>query len=125
MGLGGHASGILLLDILPALLPAKTQSLKAFRKLVEKRSRWRTNRVALFPNRYEEEVLFDIGLACARLWNEINYEKRQASSRTSLQLRGGMRSTRDITTNIGRFLVLMPIRLLIRMMRLGMRSSSF
>jgi putative transposase len=78
LGLGGHASGILLLDILPALLPAKTQSLKAFRKLVEKRSRWRTNRVALFPNRYEEEVLFDIGLACARLWNELNYEKRQA-----------------------------------------------
>jgi hypothetical protein len=110
---------------IPRGVPTKTQSLKAFRKLVEKRSRWRTNRVALFPNRYEEEVLFDIGLACARLWNEINYEKRQASSRTSLQLRGGMISTRDITTNIGRFLVLMPVRLLIRMMRLGMLSSSF
>jgi putative transposase len=23
-------------------------------------------------------VLFDIGLACARLWNELNYEKRHA-----------------------------------------------
>ena len=32
----------------------------------------------LFPNRYEQETLFDIGLACARLWNELNYEKRQA-----------------------------------------------
>jgi putative transposase len=32
----------------------------------------------LFPNRYEQETLFDIGLACARLWNELNYEKRHA-----------------------------------------------
>jgi putative transposase len=32
----------------------------------------------LFPNRYEDEVLFDIGLACARLWNELNYEKRHS-----------------------------------------------
>jgi hypothetical protein len=54
--------------------------LEAFRKEIErrKRSRRRTNRVALFPNRYEEETLFDIGLACARLWNELNYEKRHA-----------------------------------------------
>jgi putative transposase len=55
-------------------------SLEAFKKQIErrKRSRRRTNRVALFPNRYEEETLFDIGLTCARLWNELNYEKRQA-----------------------------------------------
>ncbi|MDT7887644.1 MAG: transposase [Desulfurococcales archaeon] len=54
--------------------------LQAFRKEIErrKRSRRRTNRVALFPNRYEEETLFDIGLACARLRNELSYEKRQA-----------------------------------------------
>jgi hypothetical protein len=54
--------------------------LEAFKKEIErrKRGRRRTNRVALFPNRYEEEVLFDIGLACARLWNELNYEKRWA-----------------------------------------------
>ncbi len=30
----------------------------------------------LFQNRCGEEVLFGIGLACASLWNEINYEKR-------------------------------------------------
>jgi hypothetical protein len=42
--------------------------LEAFRELIEKRSKRRTNRVALFPNRYEDEVLFDIGLACASLW---------------------------------------------------------
>jgi putative transposase len=54
--------------------------LQAFKKEIEKRrkSKRRTNRVALFPNRYEEETLFDIGLACAKLWNELNYEKRQA-----------------------------------------------
>jgi hypothetical protein len=33
---------------------------------------------SLFPNRYEKETLFDIGSACARLWNELNYEKRYA-----------------------------------------------
>jgi len=54
--------------------------LEAFKKQIEKRKRGRrrTNRVALFPNRYEEEILFDIGLACARLWNELSYEKRNA-----------------------------------------------
>ncbi|MDT7888659.1 MAG: hypothetical protein RQ885_06750 [Desulfurococcales archaeon] len=35
------------------------------------------HRVALFPNRHEDEVLFDVGLACARLWNELSYEKRR------------------------------------------------
>jgi putative transposase len=62
-------------------VPARdSDPLEAFKKEIErrKRSRRRTNRVALFPNRYEEETLFDIGLACARLWNELNYEKRQA-----------------------------------------------
>jgi putative transposase len=65
----------------PRGVPAKdSDPLEAFGKEIEKRrkSRRRTNRVALFPNRYEEETLFDIGLACARLWNELNYEKRQA-----------------------------------------------
>jgi len=62
-------------------VPARdSDPLQAFRKEIEKRkrSRRRTNRVALFPNRYEEETLFDIGLACARLWNELNYEKMNA-----------------------------------------------
>jgi putative transposase len=65
----------------PRGVPARDPDpLQTFRKEIEKRrkSKRRTNRVALFPNRYEEETLFDIGLACARLWNELNYEKRQA-----------------------------------------------
>jgi putative transposase len=60
-------------------MPARDPDpLEAFGKEIEKRkrSRRRTNRVALFPNRYEEETLFDIGSACARLWNELSYEKR-------------------------------------------------
>jgi putative transposase len=54
--------------------------LEAFKKQIErrKRSNKRIVRLRLFPNRYVEETLFDIGLACARLWNELNYEKRQA-----------------------------------------------
>jgi putative transposase len=61
-------------------VPAKTDPLEAFRELIErrKRSNKRTVRLRLFPNRYEQETLFDIGLACTRLWNELNYEKRQA-----------------------------------------------
>jgi putative transposase len=54
--------------------------LEAFRELIErrKRSNKRTVRLRLFPNRYEEETLFDIDLVCARLWNELSYEKRNA-----------------------------------------------
>jgi putative transposase len=62
-------------------VPARdSDPLQAFKKEIErrKRSNKRTVRLRLFPNRYEQETLFDIGLACARLWNELNYEKRQA-----------------------------------------------
>jgi hypothetical protein len=54
--------------------------LEAFRELIErrKRSNKRTVRLRLFPNRYEQETLLDIGLAYTRLWNELNYEKRNA-----------------------------------------------
>ena len=62
-------------------MPARdSDPLQAFKKEIErrKRSNKRTVRLRLFPNRYEQETLFDIGLACARLWNELNYEKRNA-----------------------------------------------
>jgi len=65
----------------PRGIPARdSDPLQAFRELIERRKRSKrgTVRLRLFPNRYEEEVLFDIGLACARQWNELNYEKRQA-----------------------------------------------
>jgi putative transposase len=54
--------------------------LQAFKKEIErrKRSNKRIVSLRLFPNRCEEETLFDIGLACTRLWNELNYEKRNA-----------------------------------------------
>jgi putative transposase len=71
MSSGGNPRGV------PARDP---DPLQAFRKEIErrKRSNKRTVRLRLFPNRYEQETLFDIGLACARLWNELNYEKRHA-----------------------------------------------
>jgi putative transposase len=62
-------------------VPARDSGpLEVFRELIErrKRSNKRIVGLRLFPNRYEEETLFDIGLTCARLWNELNYEKRQA-----------------------------------------------
>jgi len=65
----------------PRGVPARdSDPLEAFRKEIErrKRSNKRTARLRLFPNRYEQETLFDIGLVCARLWNELSYEKRRA-----------------------------------------------
>jgi len=53
--------------------------LQSFRELIEKRkeSSKRTVRLRLFPEEHEEKILFDIGLTCVKLWNELNYEKRQ------------------------------------------------
>jgi putative transposase len=53
--------------------------LKSFRELVEKRkkSSKRTVRLRLLPEKHEEEILFNISLTAVRLWNELNYEKRQ------------------------------------------------
>ena len=53
--------------------------LQSFRGLVEKRkkSSKRTVRLRLLPEKHEEEMLFNIGLTSVRLWNELNYEKRQ------------------------------------------------
>ena len=61
------------------VLARGSDPLELFRELIvrRKKSNHRTVRLRLFPNRYEEEALFGIGLACASLWNEINYGKRQ------------------------------------------------
>jgi putative transposase len=63
--------------------------LQAFKKQIEKRRKSckRAVRLRLFPNRYEQETLFDIGLTCARLWNELSYEKRQAFFRYELTVK--------------------------------------
>ncbi|MDT7889581.1 MAG: hypothetical protein RQ885_11500 [Desulfurococcales archaeon] len=69
-------------------------------------------------------MLFDIGLACARLWNELSYEKRQAFF--NRELSPGKRdeiNKKYYHKYIRRFLVLMLVRLLIRMMRLGTLST--
>jgi len=57
----------------------RLRPLEVFRELIErrKRSNKRIVRLRLFPNRYEQETLFDIGLVCARLWNELSYENRR------------------------------------------------
>jgi putative transposase len=60
--------------------------LEAFKKIVEKRKKnsKRTVRLRLLPEKHEEEMLFNIGLTSVRLWNELNYEKRQLFFRDSL-----------------------------------------
>ena len=62
----------------------------------------RTVRLRLLPSESEHEDLMGIGLTCARLWNELNYEKRQAFFMESYHLRSTMRLTRDTTTDIMR-----------------------
>ena len=69
-------------------------------------------------------MLFDIGLICASLWNEPNYEKRHAFF--NRELSPGKRdeiNKKYYHKYIRRFLVLMLVRLLIRMMRLGTLST--
>jgi putative transposase len=62
--------------------------LQSFRELVEKRkkSNKRTVRLRLLPEKHEEEMLFNIGLTSVRLWNELNYEKRQLFFKNDLTL---------------------------------------
>ena len=70
MSSGGNPRGVSARDPDP---------LQFFRELIEKRkkSSKRTVRLRLLPEKHEEEILFDIGLTSVRLWNELNYEKRQ------------------------------------------------
>jgi len=54
--------------------------LQALREEIEERlsDNWRDVRLRLLPTESEHESLMGIGLTCARLFNELNYEKRQA-----------------------------------------------
>ena len=79
----------------------------------------------LFPNRYEEEILFDIGLACARLWNELSYEKRRVFFNRELTIMKRDEINKKYYHRYKGFSVLMLARLLIRMTRLGMPSSRY
>jgi putative transposase len=61
--------------------------LQSFRELIEKRkkSNKRTVRLRLLPEKHEEEMLLNIGLASVRLWNELNYEKRKLFFKNDLK----------------------------------------
>jgi len=54
--------------------------LQALREEIKERlsESWRTVRLRLLPSESGHESLMGIGLTCARLFNELNYEKRQA-----------------------------------------------
>jgi hypothetical protein len=41
-------------------------------------SNWRDVKLRLLPKGVEHESLMSIGLTCVKLYNELNYEKRQA-----------------------------------------------
>ncbi|MDT7890116.1 MAG: hypothetical protein RQ885_14235 [Desulfurococcales archaeon] len=57
-----------------------SQPLQALREEIEERLKknLRTARLRLLPSESGHRDLMGIGLTCARLWNELNYEKRQA-----------------------------------------------
>ena len=68
---------------IPRSLPADghPNPLQALREEIEERLKKnlrRTVRLRLLPSESEHRDLMGIGLACAKLWNELNYEKRQA-----------------------------------------------
>jgi putative transposase len=66
----------------PRSLPAdgRPNPLQALREEIEERLKKnrRTVRLMLLPSESEHRDLMGIGLTCARLFNELNYEKRQA-----------------------------------------------
>jgi putative transposase len=54
--------------------------LQALREEIAERlsDNWRTDRLKLLPSESEHGSLMGIGLTCVKLYNELNYEKRQA-----------------------------------------------
>jgi putative transposase len=62
------------------LTGGRPDPLQALREEIEERlsDNWRDVRLRLLPSESEHRDLMGIGLTCARLWNELNYEKRQA-----------------------------------------------
>ncbi|KPV64062.1 MAG: hypothetical protein AOA65_1092 [Candidatus Bathyarchaeota archaeon BA1] len=38
----------------------------------------RANVFVLAPTGKQKEILFEVALGCAKLWNEINYQRKQA-----------------------------------------------
>jgi len=79
MSSGGNPRGVSARDPDP---------LQSFRELIEKRKKnnKRAVRLRLLPEEHEEKILFDISLTAVRLWNELNYEKRQLFFRDDLTL---------------------------------------
>jgi len=79
MSSGGNPRGVSARDPDP---------LQSFRELVEKRKKnnKRTVRLRLLPEKHEEKLLLNIGLASVRLWNKLNYEKRQLFFKNDLTL---------------------------------------
>jgi putative transposase len=67
---------------IPRSLPAdgRPNPLQALREEIEERlsDNWRDVRLRLLPSKGEHKDLMGIGLTCVRLFNELNYEKRQA-----------------------------------------------
>jgi hypothetical protein len=54
--------------------------LQSLREEIERRlsSNWRDVRLRLLPTEVEHGSIMGIGLTCVKLYNELNYEKRQA-----------------------------------------------
>jgi len=86
-GLGCPSVGVVFIRMTqggttPRSLPTNghPNPLQALREEIEERFKKnrRTVRLRLLPTENEHKNLMDIGLTCARLFNELNYEKRQA-----------------------------------------------
>ena len=76
--LGGMTQG----GTIPRFVPTggDPDPLQSLREEIEGRlnSSWRDVRLRLLPSESEHGSLMGIGLKCVRLYNELNYKKRQA-----------------------------------------------
>jgi len=72
-GLGPLAAGQLYVDV-PVGDPT---ALPAAEALAIKREDVRTIRLRLLPTQEQEKILEELGDLCAKMWNELNYERMQ------------------------------------------------
>jgi hypothetical protein len=79
---GERAERITQERLFPDLYPwiGTSRPLQALREEIEERlsKNWRDVRLRLLPSESKHKSLAGIGLTCARLFNKLNYEKKQA-----------------------------------------------
>jgi hypothetical protein len=100
---GGVLGGMTQGGTIPRFVPAggDPDPLRALREEIAERlsDSWRIVRLRLLPTGVEHGSLMGIGLTCVKLYNELNYEKRQAFFKESSPRIRCMRLIEGTTTS--------------------------